>query len=329
MIGERIHVAAGIVYNPDGEILIAKRARRAHQGGLWEFPGGKKKTGESVTDALRRELREELGLIVDSARPFIRIKHDYPDKSVILDAWLITQWHGLVQGKEGQEIFWASRNELTTLPFPDANRSIIKALGLPSLYLISPGPLGSDEAYLRELERCLKAGACLLQLRCRQKLIEQKPALIRQTFELCNQYSAILLLNASPGTALEHETHGVHLSSVRLLQLNNRPLGKDYWVSASCHNKNEITHACRIGVDFIVLSPVEPTPSHPEAKPLGWEKFSRLADNATVPVYALGGMNSSHLQKAWRHGAQGIAMLSGVWASASPAERVRECVSAW
>ena len=84
-----VHVAVGVVRNPQGNILIAKRPAHAHQGDLWEFPGGKVERGESLQQALQRELHEELGIDVTHARPLIRIPHSYPDKQVLLDVWLI------------------------------------------------------------------------------------------------------------------------------------------------------------------------------------------------------------------------------------------------
>ena len=67
------------------------------------------------------------------------------------------------------------------------------------------------------------------------------------------------------------------------------------------------------------------TMSHPDAKPIGWEQFSRLAGLSNMPVYALGGMQPKHMYTAWRNGAQGLAMLSGVWGADDPAGIIREC----
>ncbi|CAG0995784.1 partial ADP-ribose pyrophosphatase, partial [Gammaproteobacteria bacterium] len=78
-----LHVAVGVIRNGSGEVLVARRHERLHQGGLWEFPGGKVEPGETVEDALRRELREELSIGVESARPLIKIAHDYGDKRVL------------------------------------------------------------------------------------------------------------------------------------------------------------------------------------------------------------------------------------------------------
>jgi len=329
MQSDAIQVVVGVVKNNAGEFLLAKRPPGVHQGGFWEFPGGKQETDEDVRCALYRELHEELGLIVNKARPFIRLFYKYPGKSVVLNVWLIQEWEGSPYGKEGQIIQWYSEHDLHEVEFLPANEMIVKALQLPALYLISPGPVGDRiDMFIAGMEECMAAGARLLQLRCHEDIYRNYSEVITRVLSICNTYDAKLLLNSTPATVVSLKAHGVHLNSVRLLQLNQRPLDRSFLVSASCHNQNEMAHAERIGVDFAVLSPVEFTVSHPEAKPMGWKKFSELSELANIPVYALGGMLPENMRKAWNNGAQGIAMLSGVWTSNKPAAVVRKCISA-
>lgn len=328
MLSDAVQVVVGVITNNAGEFLLAQRPADVHQGGLWEFPGGKQEPGEDVWHALNRELIEELGLIVNKARPFIRLFYEYPEKSVVLNVWLIQEWEGMPYGKEGQLIQWCSRNNLHEVEFLPANEMIVKALQLPALYLISPGPAGNRmDMFIAEIEECIVAGARLLQLRCHEDIYKNHPEVITRVLSICNAYNAKLLLNSTPATAVSLKAHGVHLNSVRLLQLNQRPLERSFWVSASCHNQTEMAHAERIGVDFAVLSPVEFTVSHPDAKPMGWKIFSELAGLANIPVYALGGMLPVHISKAWNNGAQGIAMLSGVWSSNKPVDVIGKCIS--
>lgn len=323
-----IQVAVGIIINNVDEVLLSRRPFDAHQGGMWEFPGGKLEAGEDVKTALSRELWEELGVLVDKAHPFIKIQHDYPDRSVTLNVWRVSKWRGEPCSREGQSVSWINIRSLSCLAFPPADVMIIKALQLPHLYLISPGPGESNlDKYLSRLEDCIKSGAQLLQLRCQEETYHRNPALVTQVLSICRTYDARLLLNSTPATAVHFNAHGVHLNSARLLQLSHRPLDKNFLVSASCHNCSELMHACRIGVDFIVLSPVQDTTSHPDAKPLGWERFSQLVESSSLPVYALGGMQPQHMQQAWNCGARGLAMLSGVWYTSNPAEAVRQCIN--
>ncbi len=124
-----IHVAVGVILSTTGKILISKRPDHVHQGGLWEFPGGKVDAGETVEVALARELSEELGVRPLVIKPLIEIHHDYPDKSVLLDVWYVTQFDGEPKGNEGQAIRWVDRSELGNYQFPAANQPIIAAIG--------------------------------------------------------------------------------------------------------------------------------------------------------------------------------------------------------
>ena len=315
----------GILINKSGQVLLSRRSKHVHQGDLWEFPGGKLRSGEDSKSALYREIFEELGLQVTKARPFIKLHYNYPEQDTILNVWLVKEWYGMPRSKEGQPLKWVKKSELSMLDFPPANEMIIKALQLPGLYLICPGPQGDITQFYCGIKSCINAGAKLLQLRCDEGLFQNGPEIITRVLSICRENNARLLLNSSPATAVSYCADGVHLNSVRLLQLNERPLAKKYLVSASCHSQNELAHACRIGVDFAVLSPVKNTPSHPGAEPMGWGEFSQLVYRSNIPVYALGGMRPEDLQTAWDHGAQGIAMLSGVWSSSNPAEIVRNC----
>ena len=320
-----IHVSVGVLINKEGQVLLSKRLKHVPQGDLWEFPGGKLIPGENSKAALYREIFEELGIQIIKARPFIQLHYNYPDQPTKLDVWLVMEWDGIPISKEGQPVKWVNKSDLSKLDFPPANDMIIKALNLPRLYLISPGPQGDIANFYCKIKNCIDAGVKLLQLRCNEEIFQNEPEIITRVLSMCRENNTRLLLNSSPATAVAHCVDGVHLNSVRLLQLNERPLDKEYLVSASCHSQNELVHASRVGVDFVVLSPVKNTPSHPDAKPLGWRKFSQLVNGLNIPVYALGGMQPEDLDTAWGYGAQGIAMLSGVWSSSKPAEIIMNC----
>jgi len=125
---KHIHVAAGVILNSRHEVLIALRPRDKHQGGLWEFPGGKVEAGETVQQALARELLEEINLTVLESSRLLVVDHDYGDKQVKLEAWLVTQHSGIAQGREGQAITWVHINNLKAYVFPEANAPILQAL---------------------------------------------------------------------------------------------------------------------------------------------------------------------------------------------------------
>ena len=158
---KRVHVAAAVIRGTDGKILIARRADTQHQGGLWEFPGGKVEAGESVEAALGRELQEELGIVVKAARPLIKVQHDYPDKHVLLDVWEVSEFTGEPHGAEGQPLAWVSQRELADYPFPEANQPIVAAARLPDQYLITPDGLETPEL-LRGLQKAIAEGIKLV-----------------------------------------------------------------------------------------------------------------------------------------------------------------------
>ena len=127
-----IHVAVGVIKRDD-KIFVAKRHSDQHQGGKWEFPGGKVEQGESVTQALTRELKEEVNIAVQSSQPFLEIKYDYPDKSVHLEIHLVEDFSGEPAHLEGQATQWITINELNNYDFPQANQVIIEKL-MASIY---------------------------------------------------------------------------------------------------------------------------------------------------------------------------------------------------
>ncbi|WP_444884060.1 8-oxo-dGTP diphosphatase MutT [Microbulbifer sp. PSTR4-B] len=123
-----IHVAVGVVRRSDGKILIARRPDHLHMGGRWEFPGGKVELGETVQQALTRELLEEVAIEVEQLQPLVEIQHEYAEKTVLLDTWQVTAFSGEAQGREGQETAWVAVQELNNYQFPDANQAIIEAI---------------------------------------------------------------------------------------------------------------------------------------------------------------------------------------------------------
>ena len=123
-----LHVAVAVVLDHRQRILVSQRPDKVHQGGLWEFPGGKVECDESVEDALARELREELGIAVERSSPLLEVRHDYPERSVLLDVHVVREFTGIPRGLEGQPVQWLSAAELDARVFPAANAAIIDAV---------------------------------------------------------------------------------------------------------------------------------------------------------------------------------------------------------
>jgi 8-oxo-dGTP diphosphatase len=308
-----LHVAVAVIRDREGRVLLSRRHEHLHQGGLWEFPGGKLEPGEPLEQALRREIREELGLELLGHRPLIRVTHGYSDRRVVLDVHMVTEYQGEARGLEGQPLEWVPPENMGHYPMPAADRPIISALTLPDRYLISGADPAHPEQFLSRLARALDNGIKLVQLRAPDLNEEKLTALAKSSLQMCRGKGARLLLNGAPEMAVALGADGVHLNSQRLMTLDRRPLPREKLVACSCHSAEELAQAADMELDFAVLSPVLPTSSHPQARPLGWERFAELAAEASIPVYALGGMGEQMIPEAWEHGGQGIAGISGLW----------------
>lgn len=305
-------VAAAAIFNEKGQILIARRPAGVDQGGLWELPGGKLAPYETGFQALRREIREELGIEVIKARPLIRIRHAYVNKTVLLDVWKVLEFTGEPWGKEGQPIRWVAADDLVNYTFPVANKPIIKAVQLPEDYLITGEFVDSDDALAR-LNRALEQGIKLVQLRAHHLDAEAYRSLAQAFLAPCQKAGARLMLNADPEMLKQVDADGIHLTAARLAKYDQRPVPVDKWLAASCHDVASITQAENIHTDFITLSPVLATPSHPAAKCLGWCDFNALTDASRLPVYALGGMDLKQRDRVFGLGGQGLAGITQYW----------------
>jgi len=303
----RLHVAVGVVKNPEGKILISLRSDDVHQGGLWEFPGGKVESGESVEQALIRELKEELGITAQALEPLIKIKHQYSDLNVLLDVYSVGLFSGVASGLEGQDIKWVCPDELSGYSFPEANKAIISAARLPSEYAILNGD--NVESLLGDLQRILTQGVKLIQARVKLLSPDEVKQFFSVALSLCKQQSVKLLVNSAVKGIDSFQIDGIHLTSKDLCGLKCRPPGY-VWVAASCHNQQEVKQAEAVGVDFVVLAPVLETTSHPDSSPLGWRVFESLTNDVNLPVFALGGMQRNDKYRASLAGAQGIAGIS-------------------
>src|SRR3569832_571866 len=143
-IAEDVHVAVAVIVDAAGRVLIARRAAHRHQGGRWEFPGGKVEPGEATHAALARELDEEVGIEVKQARPVSRIRHDYPDRSVLLDVWRVIAFRGEAHGREKQPEKRVAPDDLSRYAFPAANQPIVTAARQSTVYIITTEPRDTE-----------------------------------------------------------------------------------------------------------------------------------------------------------------------------------------
>lgn len=312
MSASYVHVAVAAIVNQTGDVLTALRLKHQHQGGLWEFPGGKVESGETVAEALSREISEELDITIEQSVPLIKIRHDYPDKSVLLDVFRVDSFTGIPKGQEGQKLEWKKISELKADEFPEANMPVIKALQLPAHYMIT-GQFSTIEDFDRKLEQALNTDIKIVQLRCKSIDDDEYLRLAANAERICRSYKAVLLLNTRVDVFNKTQADGLHLNSQRLFDYSQRPVSSDKLLSISCHTMEEMIQAEKLGADILLLSPVKETTSHPGVAGIGWHRFKEMVENVSCPVYALGGMSTSDLDDARQAGAQGIAAISAYW----------------
>lgn len=318
-----VEVSAAVLQRPDGSFLLAQRPTDKIWAGYWEFPGGKIEPGETAHHALVRELREELGIAVQTAYPWLTRVFTYPHATVRLSFFRVTEWTGEMHPHEGQQFAWQSsltlalsqgeRGLISVEPILPANAPIIRALELPTLYAISNAAELGVEPFLVRLQARLDAGLQLVQLREKHLSHDELHALAQRMMAMMQSYGAKLIVNADVELARGIGADGVQLTAAQVASLDERP--DVPWCGASCHSAEELRRAEALGCDFALLSPVLPTQSHPGEPTLGWEKFTECVSGSTIPVYALGGLSNNDMHTAWQRGAHGIALLRQAWVS--------------
>ena len=311
MNGDLLRVAAAVVTRSDGQVLLAQRPAGKAYAGYWEFPGGKLEPGETPRAALDRELREELGLTVRRASPWLVQRFVYPHAHVELHFFRVFAWAGEPVGHDGQAFAWQRPGAFDVAPLLPANTLVLRALELPGVYGITMAADVGEAAFLAAAERALQRGLRLVQLREKDWPESRQRALAEALLVRAEPAGTRVLLNGSVDNARAWGCHGVHLTAAALAATRARPDG--LLCGASCHTAADLAHAGALQLDFAVLGPVLPTPTHPHASPLGWERFAAIASATTVPVFALGGLRLDDLDTAIAHGAHGVALRRAAW----------------
>ncbi len=305
-----VDVAAAVIERVDGSFLLTQRPVGKVYEGYWEFPGGKVEAGEPVADALHRELREELGIEVQRAYPWITRNYAYEHATVRLHFYRVIAWKGEPHPRESQVLAWQTHRDLNVSPMLPANAPILKALCVPTRLGITRAWASGIDIALSNLQRALASGLRLVQIR-EQRL---EPA-VRKEFsarvvQAVGEVNGLVMINSDLQLASTLGA-GLHLPSKLLMSTPSRP--QIDWCSASCHNAEELDKAAELGLDFVLLGPVESTPSHADAQGLGWSRFSRMIRDYPLPVFALGGLRMQDLHTARVAGAHGVAMIRGAW----------------
>lgn len=293
-----VEVAAAVIQRPDGAFLLAQRPAGKVYAGYWEFPGGKVEQGEPVERALSRELHEELGLDIAESHPWLTRVFTYPHATVRLNFRRVFQWNGEPHPRENQEFLWQRLDAPMAEPMLPANAPVLRSLALPAEYAVTD----SSRFGLDAIERRLQSGVKLMQIR------EPSLDVTKQLIALAHRYGCQAMTKAPFEGA-----DGVHVTAAELMKLREKPAALS---AASCHTREELDRAMRLELDFAVVGPVKPTPSHPGRAALGWKKFAEIVSGTTIPVYAIGGMTRADREDAARAGAHGLAMVSAAWSRA-------------
>jgi 8-oxo-dGTP diphosphatase len=306
-----INVAVAVVQRSDGRVLMAERPRGTVSAGFWEFPGGKFEIAEDARNALARELHEETGVELDTVFPWMTYEHEYDDKFVRLHVFRVIAWHGTPYGHEGQRISWEDPAALEVDPVLPANGKVLRALSLPPVYAITQAGKYGVSKFMQRLHHALDDGLRLIQVRESAMTPEQLTQFARRVVTLARRYDARVLVNGDIASAQRSGADGVHFQSSQLMRLTAPP-PLEFW-AASCHDGDELARAAQLHANFVVMSQILPTPSHPGVEGMGWQQFEALTSNYPLPVYALGGMKINLLDTAMHHGAHGIGLFSGIW----------------
>lgn len=303
-------VAVGVLVRSGGSVLFGQRLAGKPYAGWWEFPGGKLEPGETVTQALARELHEELGIAIAGSSRWVVREHVYPHAHVRLHFHRVEDWRHEARPREGQALRWLRPEAIDVAPLLPAAIQVVGWLRLSPLHAISSATELGDERFLDALDAQLAGGLRMLQLREPGMPAQRFDALFRAVRQRCERHGARLLVSSVHAASYWEAAGGVHLRAVDLMRCDSRPALR--WVGASCHDEAELAQACAIEADYALLGPVLPTASHPGAEGIGWQRFSAIVEPSSIPVYALGGLGPADAPLARQAGAHGVAFKRAI-----------------
>ena len=254
-----VEVVAAVILQPDGQFLLTRRPGGKVYSGYWEFPGGKVEPNESLLHALERELWEELGIHVRQAHPWITRIFSYSHATMRLHFFRVVEWEGKPLPREKQGLSWQQPHQVEVSPILPANGPILQALLLPPVYAITQAMEIGIEPALKQIEQALQNGLRLLQIREKQMAKDVLREFSLQVLALAQSYQAKVLINGDAELAREMGADGVHFTSSQLMALSCRPDPEYGLCGASCHNAEELFAAEQLGLDFVVLGPVQST----------------------------------------------------------------------
>jgi 8-oxo-dGTP diphosphatase len=316
-----VHVAAAVITRPDGSFLLGQRAPDTFYPGYWEFPGGKVEPGETPRAALMRELHEELGILVDTAWPWLTRQHEYEHAHVSLHFFDVPQWQGVPNAHVHSALRWQRADALDVGPMLPANGPILKALRLPRQMGVTHAWQIGVEVQLDALETALANGLRLVQIRESVLPEEPRQTFIREALARCANVGAVVVINGPEIHTGSGSPAGIHLTSTQLMACTQRPEAE--WVGASCHSRTELEQAAALGLDYALLGHIHATASHPGQAGLGWKTAAGRIAHLPLPVLGIGGLGPEDETQAREHGLHGVAMIRKAWVPRHPPRIIR------
>ena len=195
-------------------------------------------------------------------------------------------------------------------------KALLMTHPLSKYYLITPDFEGDLTIYLQALEAALQKNKAIKLVQLRSKNLTEQPyrALAKHIVAKVHEQGAKCILNGHARLLDDIPADGVHYPSRELLKFTKRPMPPHYFLSAACHNAEQLQAATQVQADLVTLSPIFATPSSPQGIPIGWERFAELVQPIEIPVYALGGLCLKDLPVVEQHGGYGIAAKRSLWA---------------
>jgi 8-oxo-dGTP diphosphatase len=298
-----IDVAASIVQDSAGRVLLAERTPDQLSAGYWELPGGKIDPGETAPQAAARELDEEIGIQPTSLRPWIGYEHAFRTKRVRLKFFRVDRWSGAPYGREGQRLAWVDPAAPSVGPLLPSNERALLALGLPAIVAVTHAGAERDLG-LELTARALAKGVRLILVCEKLMAPDQRVAFARRIATLASPHGARVLLAGSALEARRAGVDGVLSTAQEVRRLTARPPVR-LWATA-CHGAMDLARATALGADLALVSPLRAADD--DTLPIGWSWLRSLAADAEIPIYAQGGLAPAMLAEAQCAGASGIAI---------------------
>ena len=299
-----IKCSIAILENNNQSYLFSKRKKLPYIN-YFEFPGGKLNEDEKPYDALLRECKEEIGIIITSAEYINTIKQHYLDFDVILYIFKINTYDGTIRSQENQEILFLNPYQMTH-KFLQSTFRILKLLKLQRNIIISEidcQNISSDILNIRN--------NYMLRIRSFDYAEDEYKQIISKASMNCKREMIQLIIDHPFENNSALDFSGIHYTSSNLLKVDKINESK-YFLSASCHNLDEVSIANNLNLDFIIVSPVLKS-KYKNEKCLGWEGFKKISEYASMPTFALGGISPKDLPISIDNSGYGVSGITNFW----------------